>query len=317
MAGIRAEQLRVDQYLTNFSISAGQAMQGFVADEVAPRLNVPVRSGKYMEWNEAEDYRVHETAYRRPGGASTEIDIDKSDQTYSAEGYALHVVIPDQEQQDSPQINLLAAKTRRLTRKIKAARELRVSALTKAANFPATQVKDLSAGSNVKWSVSTADPLADIEAGMEAVYKEIGVVPNRLLIPLLIALRLRNHPNFVSRFKEFTDTVRDISLPPTIFGLRPIIPRAQYNTAARQATKTLTLDRIWGNRVVLYYVEDDQTETVDNETITSFKSFWVQNQSGVYRWYEPSRRSQIVEEEEVIVEKTTASKTVYVIDNVI
>jgi hypothetical protein len=319
---LRPEGLHPDAYLTNYSLSYMPSRSRYVADQVFPRVRVDFENDMYIVWDAATDYAVDTAAPVRPGSMTTELRPVKNDAHYKAEGYGKHVKIPDRERKQAKgTMNIETKKTRRLAHQIIAMREVRCATIATAA-VPGGNTYDLSSGSATQWDEGSSHPFIDILTAMRGVKSSVGVVPNRILIPWNIAAVLSQHPDFVDRVKYTQATSsRDVTLPDQILGAKVIIAGADYNVAAiggqAKVPGEMSLSHIWGNNVLLFYVEDDQTEQVDDETLSSFKSFWVPDSGGVYTWYNNETHSTIVEQIEVIAEVVPAADTTALLENVL
>lgn len=316
MAGTSAESMRVDKFLTDFAISYGNAAQDYVANTVAPRIPVSQRSGKIRVWEKSEDFRIDEAfAPRRPTDVSSGIDIDMNTDTYACETYAMHALVPQDDVDDlNGEVDLEMEYTERLADRMLAQREKRLADLL--TNNAIMTLGTTLSGAN-QWSHADSHPFASIEAGITAVYQACGVKPNQIIVPLDAAIKLRNHADYIDRYKSFKETVETLELAPTIMGLQVVIAKSQYNTAKRNTAKTLTLSTIWGKNVVLLYTPDAQTRKIGKSTLCTVKTLFVPGQTYVNKWFDNDRRATKIEQQECVQEKVTAATTGYLIKDVI
>lgn len=322
MPSTTVERMRVDRFLSDFAISYGNSQKDFVAEMIAPKVKVAQRSGKYRVWDAAEDFRIDDVgSERRPGDRSNSIDLIMGQDTYSCSFYARHTLVPEEDIQEmnSEGVDLRLQKTARLSKRMLGIREKKVAAQVMAAgNYPASNKIDLTGNTN-RWSTNGSDPFATLEAGILAVWNNSGVKPNRMLLGLDVAIKLRNHPAYIDRFKRWTDTIATVDLAPNILGMQPVIGGGQYNAAKKdkQVPQTLNLTSLWGTSVLLYYVEDDQIMPITNETLCTAKTFYVPSQEHVSTWFDNDHYATKIQQQDCYDVKLVAPTTAYLLTNVI
>lgn len=341
-----AEQFRVDQFLSEFAISYGNLQSDYVADRISPKVPVAQRSGKIRVWSKANDFRVDQNlAPRRSGDVSSRIDIKMDEQPYSCERYARHVMVPMDDIDDlNGQLDLEMEHTERLTSRMLGLRELRLANSLKTAIVAAGNVIDLSTynpstdglstgatgAGNAQFDVAGSHPLILLTMVIKAVYAAIGVTVNQAVLPYDIALTLRNHPDYITRFQYWKDTIEDLELANRILGMEPVVARSQQNTAARgyeaetpnvapleSQDETLTLAPIWGNDIVLLYTPNPSVHRIGKSTLCTTKSLHVPGQSFVKKWFDNDHNSTKVEQQDCITEQVTAPLTGFIIKNVL
>ena len=329
-----AEQLRVDPFLSEFSISYGNLQTDVVADRISPKIPVTQRSGKIRVWSKAMDFRIdQDLAPRRSGDKSSRIDIEMDEQPYTCERYARHVMVPlDDVDELQGQVDLEMENTERLTHRMLMLRELRLCTALKAGINATANTVDLATyiGGAQRFDRSGSHPFITLAAAINAVYTTVGVTVNQMVIPYDSAIVLRNHPDFVERYKFFSKTLEDLDLPERILGMEPVVARCQQNVAARSYTtvtpnaaplesedETLTLSPIWGNDIVLLYTPDPKVHRIGKSTLCTTKSLWIPGQSHVKKWFDNDTNSTKVEMQDCIVEQVTAPLTGFILKNVL
>lgn len=325
MAGVPvgAGNLFLPQFLNNFMISYMQDADQFAADRVSPRVPVPKRSGDYIKWDKAEDFRVDTIGVRRPGDKATLIDVLKSNGLYNCTQYGKRVQIPDELVNDAMGIvNIQLHFATELAQQMLKMREYRTAALaTTQANYASANKGTPIAVWNdyiTAPTTYTSNPFMDITKALEAILSTSGVRPNKIEIPVDIAVYLRQHPEFIKRYSSWTGTVEGgMDLPPKILGMDVVIPGAYRTTNNRNVSDTATLGTIWGNNVVMYYVADTQLANVGPNTLCSFKSFDYTVERTTDSWYDKDTHSTIIESHETIDEEIVAADTAYLLHDVI
>lgn len=324
MAGVPvgSGNLFLPQFLNNFMLSYMQGADQFAAERVSPRTPVPKRTGEYIKWDKAEDFRVDTIGIRRPGDRATMIDVLKSNGLYNCTQFAKRVQIPDELVNDSVGVvNIQMQFAVELAQQMLKMREYRVAALaTTAANYasgnkgnPAVQWDDYITTP----SSYTSNPFADITKALLGVLEASGVRPNKIVIPVDLAVILRQHPEFIKRYSAWTGTVEGgMDLPPKILGMDVIVPGAFLTTSNRNVNDTTALSTIWGNNVLLYYVGDDQLKNIGPNTLCTFKSFDYTVERRTDSWYDKDTHSTVLESWETVDEELIAADTAYLLQAV-
>lgn len=115
-----------------------------------------------------------------------------------------------------------------------------------AANYAASNKVTLSGTS--RWSDSTSDPVADVEAAKEAIRASTGKRPNVLVMGAAVMSKLKQHGKIIDRIKY---TGRDVPTPEllaSLFGVQKVLAgEAVYANDADVFTD------VWGKDVVLAY----------------------------------------------------------------
>jgi hypothetical protein len=149
---------------------------GMVADVVAPIVEVNKQSGSVIEWSQADLLRV-ENDMRAPGTQAKQITIGVSSQTYYCNNYALKapVTLEDIVNADAAYRSMMfEGRAMRLTDKLGLNWENRVASMVGSTS----NVGSNAAVSSI-WTGSGADPIADVNTGIDNVHGATGYRPNR------------------------------------------------------------------------------------------------------------------------------------------
>ena len=189
-------QVHVDAILTNMSIAYMNEMDSFVASRVFPTVNVQKQSDKYFTYTQADFYR-DQAKTRADGTESAGSGYGLSTATYSSQVWALHKDIGDQVRanSDAPLDPDMDA-TRFLTHQMMIRQER-----DWASNFFTTGVWDTDSTPSTLWSASGSDPIGNIETGKNTILSDTGYLANTLVLSYNTYSVLKNHPDFVDRFK--------------------------------------------------------------------------------------------------------------------
>lgn len=270
MALNRANSLQIiDPVLTN--LARRYAPHGFIYDQLVRKFPVQTLSGQYPVFKKEDWYRNDPDNLVRDRAPSKEIDFSWSTELYKVSEYGLKVSITDLERlQAHPALKLEQSKNDFLSLKMALAREVRLASLLQD---PAVLAAGgLTSGNSAtpasKWDTSTSNPEADLRAAALAIYNNIGLHPNVLVVPYPVAYNLATVHGTDTFRNQMLYTVNGVQmirdgvgiLPEMIHGMRVITPTGpQVNNAADSdgsAQATGTQSEIWGKHVRLLYVEN-------------------------------------------------------------
>lgn len=225
-------QVHVDAILTNMSVAYMNEMDSFVASRVFPTISVNKQSDKYFTYSQADFYR-DQAKVRADGTESAGSGYSLSTDTYSSNVWALHKDIGDQVRanSDTPLDPDMDA-TRFLTHQMMIRQER-----DWASNYFTTSVWGNDSTPSTLWDASGSDPIGDIQTGINTILSDTGYLANTLVLSYNAYKTLRNHPDFVDRYKY---TSAD-SITPELIGKVLDLPRVMvmkgvYNSAAEGAT---------------------------------------------------------------------------------
>lgn len=251
---MKVRDVHVDQVLTNFSI--GYHPFGMIAEQIVPVIPVNNESDKYYVWDRQSAFNVSATgkmSLRADKSEAKEVDFKLSTATYTAEEYALKILLSDREKANADSaLRLRESKLRRLQDLLMLEQEIRVGTLlTTGANWASGHTTSPS----TKWDAASGVTIeANIDTAKEAVRKAIGVLPNTLVIPASVAVVVKKDPTLRELIKYTQNSLLvNGDLPPTMFGMRVVMPGATY-TASLEGASSVTYTDIWGDNVLLLYV---------------------------------------------------------------
>jgi len=225
-------QVHVDAILTNMSIAYMNEMDSFVASRVFPTVNVQKQSDKYFTYTQADFYR-DQAKTRADGTESAGSGYGLSTATYSSAVWALHKDIGDQVRanSDAPLDPDMDA-TRFLTHQMMIRQER-----DWASNFFTTGVWDTDSTPSTLWSASGSDPIGNIETGKNTILSDTGYLANTLVLSYNTYSVLKNHPDFVDRFKYTSADSIGPDLMARILEVDNVfVMKGVYNSAAEGAS---------------------------------------------------------------------------------
>ena len=244
---ISPSDVHVDQALPNAAF--GYKLAGGVADEVCPIVPVPKASDKYFIWDKYDAFQQATNPVIADGAQPSEISPRLSTSAYSTTPYALQAFVSTELEAnaDSP-LRPRAMATQRLVNALLLAREARVAALlTTQGNYSAGYY----AAATAQWNGgATSDPVADIEARMEAALMPItAVVMSRRVYHAF------SRNSAVQKFIAFKDSVPGLPSPEQFTSNNALLqlPRIIVSDMKGLSNTTGTIDYVWGNNVALIH----------------------------------------------------------------
>jgi len=298
--------VHIDQALTQVSVAYRNSQ--YVADSIFPVVPVTKQSNKYFIYSK-DNFRTLDDA-RRPGARANEIEWTLSTDTYYCEGHALAQAIPDELRANADQaIDVDVDTTEVLTDLIYLQREILVA--SKATNASViTQSTALSGTS--QWSDYTnSNPIQAIENQKATILKQIGRLPNSMLVSYPVFTALRNHPAIIDRFKYAQVGVIQPDHLKSVFNVDNFyIGSAIKNLAKEGATDNL--DYIWGKNALLFY----RPPVAGRRTVSLGYQFTLAFGSGdggflVKRYRDEARTSDVIELQLYFDAKIVAANAAY------
>lgn len=314
MPGVR--QVHQNQALSN--IAVGYHPQGFIAESIFPVLSVAKESDKYYLWNRHEPFR-RENTLRADGAESNEVSFSVSTSTYQAEEYALKIGVTDRQVANADSaLQLKISKTKRLKEKLLVDLEYRVATLLQTqGNWASTNRVQLS--STQQFNNASFDSTSKVNAievridtGKEAVRTQIGREPNTIIIPSAVA-KIIKRDSAVRDLIKYThaDLLVDGDLPPVLWGLKVIIPKATY-CSTKEGASTQTMADIWGKHMIMLYVNPNAA--IDD--VSAGYIFRSKNWN-TKEWREEEKSRQVVETGYIQDEKIVSNVAGYFIEDCI
>lgn len=275
MAVTSVGNVHVNVPLTNLSRLYRPLDSGFIAEEICPRLPVVHETDLYWVWNQPSFFGTEVSDLTADRAEPREVDFDATQESYIAVRRELAWTISDRERKNADSV-LRLAETKQLgvLGRLQLLREMRVAALLQDSSVSTTINGEvftggldstMTAAAVVKWDAATAtfqNILTDIIIGRTAMRQKIGVSPNVIVIPAMVAEGLHKSQFFTQSAGPqaiYTGAPQQAPifaqyplLPPVLFGMRVLVPGAIKNTAKEGQTAAYT--DIFGETVVLAYV---------------------------------------------------------------
>lgn len=272
--------VHINALLTNLARKYAPDRAGMIADEVCPRIGVNFESDQYVVFSSAPFFATDVDDLVPDRSKPRKIEFEHSYEVYKCERRELAWDISDRERKNADsQLRLTETRQEGTLTRLYLKREVRVAALLrKTSNGGGLNLGTTAA---TKWDNAAADYqdiATDVMIGRAAIRQAIGTAPNVIVIPAAVAEGM--HKSLL--FQLFTNTpgVERLMqqpfpvLPPTLFGMRVLVPGQLQNTA--HEGQTASYSDIWGESVRMIYVtsgpatsEPSAAYTFQSEPLTS------------------------------------------------
>jgi len=305
--------IKVDRFLTNYSIKYGQGL--FVASEVFPFVKVDKESDKYPVYGK-QDKRIYDTV-QASNAEANEVDPFEieSTPTYTCDRHALkHKISQDDIDAADKPIDLEVDATGYITENLMLAHEKRAADLATAAATFATSGHTATRTGTAQWDNAsyTGDIEEELDAAKETIRAAIGFEPNHIVIPAAVAKVMKRDSN-IRALRKFTNDNLLINgdLPATLFNMKVLIPGGIYDSANHGATYSGS--DVWGKHVLLFYKSPG---TPRKKMMTFGQTFFTQMRR-VDKWDTIDPRGKYVRADEKNDVKVVCEYAAYLIRNVI
>jgi hypothetical protein len=275
MATLTSGNVHVNVPLTNLARLYRPLEDGFIAEEIAPRLNVNHETDSYYVWQQADFFGTEVSDLTADRTEPREVDFLATTETYAAKRRELAWTISTRERANADnQLRLEQVKQSGVLGRLQILREMRLALILKASDTSGTVAGEtftggldpsMDANAAVKWDNTAAtyqNVLTDVVAGITLMRRAIGVRPNVIIIPASVVEGLHKTtffsaaagPQIVYSGSPTTEPIfqQYPLLPSTLWGMRVLVPGAIKNTA--KEGQTASYSDIWFETVTLAYV---------------------------------------------------------------
>ncbi|ARE40905.1 hypothetical protein RGUI_2764 [Rhodovulum sp. P5] len=237
----------------------------FVAGVLFPRASIPNRSMRVIKFGK-ESFRMMNTR-RAPGADKKRVQYGYASDPVSLLQDALEAVVPVEHQEEAekvPGIDLGANAVNMALDVVDLGLEYECATLARnAANYDANHKVAL-VGAD-RWTGGTSTPVADIDAGREAIRQAIGRYPNTLMLGPSAFNALKGHSTMKEQFKYTSSRSITAEMLAAALDLKKVeVGKAVYLPETAADTDPAT--DIWGDDAILAYVP----ETGDNFQVPAY-----------------------------------------------
>jgi hypothetical protein len=236
--------VHVDRPLTNMSIAFLQSQDAFVAARAFPNIPVSKQSDKYFTFPRGA-FNRDEMELRAPATESAGANYTISTDSYSAEVWALHRLIPDQvrDNTDDP-LSPDRESVEFLTYKGLIRREREWASTFFVTGVWTTEVTGVAgvpgAGQFQRWDEAASTPIEDVRRAKRVVQALTGFRPNKMIMSRPVYDALLDHPDIVGRLDRGQTSGPAMTLRQNLAALFEVeevmVMDAIFNSAAEGAT---------------------------------------------------------------------------------
>lgn len=246
-----AGDVHVNTPLTNFSQKYLQGLDNFVALRAFPNAPVQKQSDLYYEFDR-DDFLRDEAEERADGAESAGGGFSVSTNPYFAHVYAFHKDVTDRQRTNADsQVQLDNSATQYVAHKLAIRRErLWQDTFFKTGVWTTDDAtKD--------WSDAASDPIVDIRAAKQAIQKETGMRPNKMVIGRTAWDTLLDNDSVLSRIVGGATAGQPAivlrGLLAALFELEEILVMEGIFTSSVKGAAATTRAFIGGDDALLYY----------------------------------------------------------------
>lgn len=247
--------MKVHTTLTNYARGLAPDLTDRTASFLAPEVVTGVTSGQYKDFGDRQAFETYNTA-RAIGGAARRIVFEETDKFFNAKPNALETGIDDHERAEAgAEANLALLQQSKIKVMLSNAALSHTVKVINAAN--AAVAAEVGVGAD--WD-STADPVREIDALIEEMSNEIGVMPNRILFSIGAWAEFRNSPAVIERQPGASLIALTTGLASTMFlnpNMEVEIATRSFETSRRYAVSDK--QNVVGNDVWVFYNQENPT----------------------------------------------------------
>lgn len=267
----------INPYNTNLAVSLANEPDAWIAEAIAPSLDVDEESGAYPIYDLTTGFQAdHGDAGRAIGEPPTELDFAVDWSTFNVKEYARQVFTDDKEMKLTRLRATSETKIRVLVENLMTLREARVAAIaTDAANYPAGHAVTLLTPN--RWNEANGDPKANIETAILQLQAK-GIDPSMCgccFSPDVWIQGLRTHPTLTALLGDNERQLMTLAKFAEIFGFAEArLGKGLQNTAVKGAASSIGY--VWGDSFVIY-LKQSTSPMVPGGTRTFMQTFRYQD----------------------------------------
>lgn len=270
---VNTSNIKTNQFLSNFAVQYNN--DAFRGMELAPSLLVIKESDKYKEF--VKDGYFSGAPIRNDGAMAEEASHSYINRTYTTYQRALKEFITDRAIRNADSVfKLKTEAVQFVTDKIKLSKELDVASVLTGTTggISAADPDHVVTPSNLWSDPTNSTPEDDITDGKEAITKQIGRLPNKLLISPIVEKFLGRHSK-IEELRKYTDKsgLTEGGVPSRLWGLDVIVAPSIFNQA--EEGKPIDMAYVWGKNAIIAYVNPGDTVTLARTFVLRSGNFVV------------------------------------------
>lgn len=313
------DTVHANEYLRNLILGYSYPQGQFIADQVIPVLPVVNETDNFYVWDRS-GFQRREQTLTPDRSAAREVRPTFSADSYRAERYALATSVSDRERRNSDdQLSLEMAQTMAIANLLRLDIEVRAAALLSKANTSGVTLSGTAQWNNASFTDGVTSSIEyRIDVAKTAIRQALnGREPTHIIIPDAVAKVMKRNAT-VRELIKYTqnDLLVNGDLPPTLWGLKVIIPQSMYTTDPEgTAEGSVTYSDVWGGTDVrVLYVNPNPAVMVP---ATAYQFRVSADDFAVSQWREDRRKLDLFEVSVTQDIKLTMSGGCYVIEDAI
>ena len=258
----------IDPLLSNLAVDHSQKVrEGLVGPLIFPRIPVPKPSGKYAVFDAETAFKVPDTTMAGERSQAKEFAASAKTKNYATTPHGLKAFIDKAELEfmDGPFKIWEQRKTELLVSKLELAQEKRIA--DKILNIAGRSVSlsGIGTGKTNKWADGKGDPFGAVKDAIDHLFYR----PNLIVFNEAIYDALEYHPVLIAKLGEanLIKKVDEANLSKLFRVDRVIISRGRADFGKRNATGTVNPLSIWGDAVILAYVDNQWDQPCAGKTV--------------------------------------------------
>lgn len=298
----------IDPVLT--TIIAGFVMPELIGEVILPPVPHDREGGTIQQFGK-EAFQAYNTT-RAPRSRVARVDYETAEIEFAMKERSVEMATDRRESEESAGMAIQAEKAAAIQCQsiIRLDHERDVAALvTSTGSYAAGNTTSLTSGN--RWSApETSDPVADIEAGKEAVRQKIGVRPNLLVLGAASYKALKNHPKLLDRIKYSQKGILTTELLASIFDVKQVVVGEAITSDAKGV-----FSDIWGKFASLHYVAPFTTAGLG--TPSWGYTLRKKGRPNASKYFDDAVKSDVVQVEDIYATKVLAPGAGYLIQTAV
>lgn len=227
---------------------------GFVGRRLAPIFLTPEQSAQYYVFDRENMLSASSLKGRAPSTPFPRTKLKLSDDTYRTIDRGLEIPVDDGVRKKyAKAFDADLAAIRKIRNDVLLNHEIRVR--DKATGASVASATLLTAAQWDNYAGASHDPVANVDAGKEAIHSASGMEANLMILPRAVFMKLKESPKILDKIKYSQRGVVTVEILQEVFGIPNIkIAGLSLNSAADGQTPVPA--DLWSDNVVLAHVED-------------------------------------------------------------
>lgn len=308
-------QLYTDQALTNFSQAWQNDDANLIIPQLLPRVPVIKNSGVFPIWG--KDALTIQADLTRTGKAKTrEISLSRSNGTWGPlTEKALKMWIDKDQYRLYPTVFEPEAAAVNILNKQMALNEEYTGA--KILTDPSIITNNVALTSSNNFANTSVDPIKTITDQIQQFQKNAFKAPNTVAMSNAAWYALVNHPLVIERFKYSQAAIvseAEIMRCLAPYGIEKIlVGKAQGTTSTTENASDTTYDYIWGNNVLITYV-NPQPQLME---VNGGYTLYIEGEKYVDKWAEQDPKGNYVRNNDYYLQVIFSTDAYFLITNVL